>query len=59
MKMTMVQGNGKGQFDLLCFEGDDCIWEQSFDSEAAAQAFGDRFLDGEFADGFAVEVEAA
>lgn len=59
MKMTVVQGNGKGRFELLCFEGDDCVWEQLFDSEKDARVYGDRFLDGEFKDGFETEVEAA
>lgn len=58
MKMTMVQGNGEGKFELLCFEGDDCVWEQMFDSEQEAMAYGDRYLNGEFNEGFAVEVAA-
>lgn len=58
MKMTMVQGNGEGKFELLCYDGDDCIWEQMFDSEQEAQTYGDRFLDGEFEDGFVTEAVA-
>lgn len=54
MKMTMVQGTGDGRFELLCFEGDDCVWEQVFDTETEAQAYGDRYLNGEFGNGFEV-----
>lgn len=57
MKMTMVQGNGEGRFELLCFDGDDCVWEQVFDTAEEAQVYGDRYLDGDFNDGF--EVKAA
>ena len=56
MKMTMVQGTSDGKFELLCFEGDDCIWEEMFETEAEAQAYGDRYLDGEFNDGFELRV---
>ncbi len=56
MKMTLVQGNGEGRFELLCFEGDDCIWEQLFDTAEEAQVHGDRYLNGDFNDGFEVKV---
>ena len=56
MKMTMVQGNNDGRFELMCFEGDDCVWEEVFDTEAEAMAYGDRYLNGEFSEGFELRV---
>ena len=55
MRYTMINGTGDGGFELLCFEGDDCVWEQTFGSESSAEAYGARFLDGEFRDGFILE----
>lgn len=54
MRYTMIDGNRNGTFTLYCYEGDDCIWEQTFASDDAAKAYGARFLDGEFKDGFIV-----
>lgn len=54
MKMIMVQGTNDSKFELLCFEGDDCIWEQVFDTDTEAQVYGERYLNGEFKDGFEV-----
>lgn len=51
-RSTMVSGTKDGRYELLCFEGDDCIWEEVFDTEADASRFGARYLDGEFRDGF-------
>ena len=42
-------------YELYCYEGDDCIWEQNFDTQQEAQAYGNRYLDGEFKKGFDVE----
>ncbi len=55
MKMIMVQGTDDKKFELLCYDGDDCIWEQVFDTDIEAQAYGTRYLDGEFKGGFDVE----
>lgn len=54
MRMIMIDGNGDGGFTLYCYEGDDVIWEDNFDSEEAAKSYGKRYLDGEFRDGFEV-----
>lgn len=52
VRMTMVSGTDDGRFEVLCYEGDDCIWEQVFETEDKANRFGERYLDGEFRDGF-------
>lgn len=54
MRMIMIDGNRDGSFTLYCYEGDDVIWEDNFDSEEAAKRYGGRYLDGEFRDGFEV-----
>lgn len=53
-RMTMVDGTKDGRFELHCFEDDDCIWEQVFETEDEAAQFGTRYLDGEFKEGFPV-----
>jgi len=58
-RSTMVGGTDDGRYELFCYEGDDCIWEQVFDDEDSARRFGARYLDGEFKDGFEVAVETA
>lgn len=58
VRMTMVSGTEDGRFELLCYEGDDCIWEQVFEDEDGAARFGARYLDGEFRDGFPMASEA-
>lgn len=52
MKMIMIDGNDDGTYTLYCYEGDDVIWENTFDSEDAAKSYGTRYLDGEFKQGF-------
>ena len=37
---------------LLCFEGDDCIWEEFFRDRNKAERQGNKFLDGTFIHGF-------
>lgn len=39
-------------YKLYCFEDDDCIWEKFFRNREDAVDYGDRFVDGEFVDGF-------
>lgn len=54
MRMIVIDGNRDGTFTLYCYEGDDVVWEDSFGSEEAAKGYGNRYLDGEFVDGFEV-----
>lgn len=42
-------------FNLLCFEGDDCVWEQCYDDSDVAHAMGQRFLDGLYVKGYPIE----
>lgn len=58
-RYTMVEGNKRGRYDLYCYEGDDCVWEDEFKTHDEAQAYADRFLNGEFKDGFEIEVSRA
>jgi hypothetical protein len=37
---------------LLCFEDDDCIWEEFFRDRSKAEAQGNKYLDGTFIQGF-------
>jgi len=48
----MIDGNRDGTFTLYCYEGDDCVWEQTYQTNDAAMSYGKRFLDGEFKGGF-------
>lgn len=54
MFYTMIDGNRDGSFTLYCYEGDDCVWEQTFETVESAKAYSDRFLEGEFKGGFVV-----
>lgn len=58
-RYTMVEGNRRGRWDLYCYEDDDCVWEDEFKTHDEAQAYADRFLNGEFKDGFEIEVSHA
>ena len=52
-RYTMVDFNeNKGSFELYCYEDDDVVWEDEFKTEVEALAYGNRFLNGEFKDGF-------
>ena len=53
-RYTMVEGNEHGRFNLYCYEDDDCVWEDEFNTEEEAQGYGTRYLNGEFKDGFEV-----
>ncbi len=52
-----VQNNNAG-FMLLCFEDDDCVWEQFFFDSTEAHKTGHRFLDGCYVRGFEYEAVA-
>lgn len=39
-------------FVLLCFEGDDIVFEQFYRSSEKAEAIGEKFLSGLFLEGF-------
>lgn len=47
--------DNKVGFLLLCFEDDDCVWEQFFVDSTDAHKTGHRFLDGLYVKGFPVE----
>jgi hypothetical protein len=47
-----------GMYNLFCFEDDDCVWQDRFKTEDKAVAYGIRFLDGEFKNGFEIVREA-
>lgn len=58
-RYTMVEFNKiEGTFDVYCYEDDDCIWEEKCETEEQAKAYGNRYLNGEFNDGFEVGVPA-
>jgi len=50
MKYTLINGTSDGRYELLCYAGGSCTLEQIFDTEAAAVAYGQRWLKGEFDD---------
>lgn len=39
-------------YTLYCFEDEDCIWEENFKWRNDAFLAGEKFMFGEFADGF-------
>lgn len=53
-RATMIGGTKDGRYEVLCYEGDDCVWEEIVDDEAKAKEFEARYLGGEFRDGFPV-----
>jgi hypothetical protein len=50
MKYTLINGTNDGRYELLCYAGGSCTLEQIFDTEAAAIAYGQRWLKGDFDD---------
>lgn len=52
-RYTLVDFNAKNEkYELHCYENDDCVWIDNFDTEIEALAYSDRFLNGEFKEGF-------
>lgn len=54
MRSIMIDSDDDSRYNLFCYEGDDVIWEQTFNTQADAVAFGNRYLNGEFKQGFEV-----
>jgi len=53
-EIDLVLDETKAGYILLCFEDDDCVWEQFFrtDRKDDAEMMGENFVAGKYEEGF-------